>query len=177
MADSHWAAAYINKMAEQGIINGKTANSFAPNDAITRAEFAAILSRMSGEELPAADNTFTDVNANAWYAGNVAWAVKAGITNGMTASTFAPEAKISRQEMAVMIMRYVEHKEKTLAENTQPVTFADNAAIASYAKDAVSAMQKAGIISGKENNMFAPAANATRAEAAKMLGMLLEQLN
>lgn len=178
VASDHWAAVYINKLADDGIINGKTVDTFAPNDAITRAEFTAILSRMSGEILPAAASVaFTDVANDAWYAQNVAWAVNTGITNGISETKFAPNAQISRQEMAVMIIRYVEYQDKALQKNAEALTFADNAQIAAYAKEAVSVMQQAGIISGKGNNMFAPLDNATRAEAAKMLGMLLEQVN
>lgn len=175
--NNHWAAQYINAMVNKGILNGKTANVFAPNDPITRAEFAAILSRMSGEELPVGNSIFGDVSANAWYAENVAWAVNAGITNGVSEKNFAPNDKITRQEMVVMIMRYTEHMNKTLKLQNEPIVFADNAKIAVYAKDAVNALQQAGVIGGKGNNIFAPADNATRAEAAKMLGVLETAFN
>ena len=174
---TYWAASYIKDLTDKKILNGKSETAFAPEDNITRAEFAAILSRMSGDELPAADGTFTDVANDAWYAANVAWAVKAGITQGVSATEFAPNANITRQDMAVMIERYAAYKAYSFTEKNESVSFADENEIAEYAKNAVSTMQKAGIISGMGDGRFAPAEFATRAQAAKMLGMLLSDMS
>ena len=76
--------------------------------------------------------------------------------------------------MAVMISRYASYKGITLPEKNAPITFNDSGAIASWAADAVSAMQKAGIINGKPGNIFDPTGNATRAEAAKMISVFLK---
>lgn len=76
---------------------------------------------------------------------------------------------VTRQDMAVMIMRAVEYTGKTVEEVNAAVTFDDAADIASYAADAVASLQKGGIINGMTETTFAPQANATRAQAAKML--------
>ena len=175
--ESHWAAAYIKVLADKKLINGKSETEFAPEDNITRAEFAAILSRMSGDDLPAAESNFTDVANDAWYAANVTWAVTAGVVKGVSETEFAPDANITRQDMAVMIERYAAYKAYTFAAENEVERFADENEIAEYAKNAVSTMQQAGIISGMGDNTFAPLLFATRAQAAKMLGVLLVDMD
>jgi len=167
--DSHWAKSYIYDLLSKRIITGKSDTIFAPNDTITRAEFATILARVSGDALPAASGKFSDVSAGSWYAQYVEWAVRTGVTQGMNALSFAPNHNISREDMATMIMRYAAYKKIMLPQETSGITFADDTQIAAYAKESVTAMQKAGIVSGRGNNKFEPKGTATRAETAKMI--------
>ena len=132
---------------------------------------------MSGDDLPAAESNFTDVANDAWYAANVTWAVTAGVVKGVSETEFAPDANITRQDMAVMIERYAAYKAYTFAAENEAERFADENEIAEYAKNAVSTMQQAGIISGMGDNTFAPLLFATRAQAAKMLGVLLVDMD
>ncbi|ATW25590.1 S-layer homology domain-containing protein [Candidatus Formimonas warabiya] len=173
----HWAAESIDYLVEKGIINGKTATTFAPDDNITRAEFVKILAGIAGiDTTKYSTSSFGDVAANAWFASYVAWAGEAGVSQGADGK-FNPNAPITRQEMAAMIARFVEDVAgATLPSVNEAVTFADNGRIAGYAADAVAMMQKAGIINGKGSNQFAPLDNATRAEAAKMLASLMKIL-
>ena len=82
---------------------------------------------------------------------------------------FAPNANISRQDLAVILARYADVMGITLPESEAAIAFADKSDIASYASAAVTAMQKAGIINGKPGNVFDPQGIATRAEVAAML--------
>ncbi|MDR2713011.1 MAG: S-layer homology domain-containing protein [Clostridiales bacterium] len=84
---------------------------------------------------------------------------------------FSPNRSISRQEIAALLGRYLSYKQVTLIEYNQPQSFSDEQQIAEYAKDFVSAMQKADIINGYPDGSFKPLANATRAEAAKMIAI------
>ncbi len=174
VADTHWAKEYIYYLAEKGIIKGKTENTFAPEDSITRAEFAALLARISGDDMLNASSKFVDVNESAWYAPSVAWAVNAGITLGTSENTFSPDNMITRQDMAVMIFRYAKYKSFRLPADFPAKTFLDDIEIRGSAKNAVSAMQQAGIISGRDDNIFAPNDKATRAETVKMLNVLIQ---
>ena len=126
---------------------------------------------MSDEELPAYTGPFTDVKPDAYYAGVIAWGIETGITKGTSDTTFSPNRSISRQEIATLLGRYLAYKEVTLKDYNQPQSFTDELQIADYAKDFVSAMQKADIVSGYPDGSFKPLANATRAEAAKMLAI------
>jgi len=173
---SGWSEPYINYLADRGIVNGKGENIFAPNDNLNRAELAAILARIDGGVLSGSNNGFSDVPADAWYALAVSWGSNSGIIQGEN-GRFLPGQNITRQDMAVMIYRYVVNVAKIQFPETNPaVTFADEEDIADYAREAVSAMQQAGILNGKGNNRFAPQEPATRAEAAKMLAILMQIL-
>ncbi len=176
VSDTHWAKEYIYYLAERGFIKGRSETAFAPEDSITRAEFVALLARISGEEMPAAGNKFIDIDKTVWHSKNIEWAVNAGITTGISENTFSPADRITRQDMAVMIFRYAAYKRFSLPADIQAKTFADQTQVRGYARDAVSAMQRAGIISGRENDMFAPLDKATRAEASKMLTVLVQMM-
>lgn len=173
---SGWAKEYIDYLADKGIVNGKTATEFAPNDSVTRAEFVKIIAGIAGADVSkAADASFDDVASGAWYTPYVLWAAENGIVTGNDGK-FNPSSKITRQDMAVIITRYLDKLSgKKLDSVNDKVDFADGSQISSYASDAVSVMQQAGIISGKGNNTFAPKDNATRAEACKMLALVMQK--
>ena len=168
----HWAYIFVEYLAELKFVNGKTDTTYAPSDTITRGEFITILARMSGESLPEYSGQFTDVAASAFYAQPVAWGFASGIVKGTSDTTFSPNNKISRQDIAAMISRYAEYKDYTFSEVNEAIEFTDAASIAVYAADAVSAMQRASIINGYDDGSFRPRGNATRAESAKMLALV-----
>ncbi|MDR2713570.1 MAG: S-layer homology domain-containing protein [Clostridiales bacterium] len=166
---THWAYQYVEYLARRDFVKGKSTDLFAPDDPITRAEFITVLARMNSEELPAYTGLLTDVKPDSYYAGAVAWGIKTGVTKGTSDTTFTPNRSISRQEIATLLGRYLTYKGITLIDYNQPQSFTDELQIADYAKDFVSTMQKADIINGYPDGSFKPQANATRAEAAKML--------
>ena len=177
VSDDSWYAEYVGALAAEGIVNGKTQTEFAPDDAITRAEFVKIIAGIAGADVSAAaGGSFSDVASGSWYAPYVAWAAENGIVTG-SGGKFSPNSQITRQDMAVMIMRYVNQVSGgELDLVNEPAAFADEEQISSYAAEAVSVMQQAGIISGRGGNNFAPKDSATRAEACKMLYMVMEQI-
>ncbi|MGN0162514.1 MAG: S-layer homology domain-containing protein [Candidatus Ornithomonoglobus sp.] len=164
-----WAVEPVLKLNGLGIVNGISDTEFAPGRSITRAEFAAIL--MRGFDLidENAECGFADVKTGDWYYSAVASAYKLGIVNGISDTAFGSSANISRQDMAVMIMRLLDKLEIKLDKVNEYEKFADDADIADYAKDAVAALYEAGIIDGVGDNRFAPAGTANRAAAAKVL--------
>ena len=177
VAADAWYAEYVSYLAGKGIVNGKTADTFAPDAQITRAEFIKIIAGVAGADVSGKSSSrFSDVASDAWYAPYVAWGVENGIINGTSETTFHPNGNISRQDMATMIKRYTDFAKFTLPADTAAVNFTDSAQISSYAADAVKAMQQAGIINGKGGNTFAPKDNATRAEACKMLTVLMKMM-
>ena len=172
-----WYAEYVSYLAGKGIVNGKTENTFAPDAQITRAEFVKIIAGVAGADVSgSAASGFSDVASDAWYAPYVAWGVKNGIINGTSATTFNPNGNITREDMATIIKRYTDFAKFTLPTDTAAADFSDSAQISSYAADAVKAMRQANIINGKGDNTFAPKDNATRAEACKMLTVLMKMM-
>lgn len=164
-----WAEADINYLVEQNIVNGNPDGTFLPNAGITRAEAVAMLVRgfdiaESNSELPFADAV------NHWGKSYIAAAFKAGIVKGTDATHFAPDARITREEFAAMVVRVG----NLSLENKQPVVFTDAAKISAWAKESVDIAGANGIIGGYPDGSFAPQNNVTRAEACHMIVNLLK---
>ena len=166
----HWAADNILFAASRGLLSGTSDTTFSPDTGMTRGMFVTALGRLAGIN-PDSYQTgkFTDVKADAYYAPYVNWAAQNGIMEGVTATTFAPDTNINREQMAVIMANYAKKLGYDLPKTLRAVTFADNAQISSWAKDAVKAMQQVGILAGKANNCFDPKGTATRAEVATVL--------
>lgn len=166
---------------QNGIFKGTSATAFSPKENITRGQFVTILGRYAGiEDTPAGTTVstkFTDVKGGAYYASHVAWAVEKGIVFGVSATSFEPEANISREDMATMIYRFAEAMDIDLPDgDVDSVTdelFADDDDIATYAKAAVYSMKATEIIKGVGNNKFAPDEASERAEAAAIIHRLM----
>jgi len=171
----HWAADNILFVASRGLLSGTSDTTFSPNTGMTRGMFVTALGRLAGIN-PDSYKTgkFTDVKADAYYAPYVNWAAQTGIVEGVTAITFAPDTNINREMMAVIMANYAKKLGYDLPRTLKAVTFADNANISSWAKDAVRAMQQAGILAGKNGNKFDPKGTATRAEVATVLRRFVE---
>jgi hypothetical protein len=158
--------AYIN-----GLMTGTSATAFSPDTAMTRAMLVTVLYRLAVGDgvLDVPSPGFIDVPPGQWYTDAVAWAHSAGIVSGIGDNKFAPDAKIARQDLAVMLARYADAMETALPATRAAAAFADAGDVAGYAKDATDALYRAGIVSGKPGNLFDPRGPATRAEVAAML--------
>ena len=164
MAGYEWASEAVEALKDMGAINGKTDSAFAPADYVTREEFIKMFVSLFGEVDSDASADFADVDSSAWYYSYVASALKAGIVNGVGDGRFGVGQNISRQDIAVIAFRAL-----AIAKGENEVSFDDFDSVADYAKDAVDALSSQGIINGMGDGSFAPNANATRAQAAKIL--------
>ena len=175
---SRWSATYINKLASLGIINGTGGGYFEPTLYVTREEFVKMLAGVAGANVNGyTSSRFPDVSLSRWSAPYIAWAADRGITTGTDGGNFAPTMRITREEMATMIYRYVQSSGKTLPAKNAPVIFADANLISGWAQTPVSVMQQAGIIDGNVTNgryTFDPKVSASREECAKMLAVLYD---
>lgn len=180
---NHWGKDYIEYLAARDVLDGMTKTTFAPNNSITRAQFVQILANLSGDDLNSYEkgtpSSFHDIPKNAWYSKAVAWACDKEVVKGISRKdgslSFDPNARISRQDMAVMIARYTEKiGGYELLTLNAPLTFSDESQISGYAKDAVLQLQRAGLLNGKADGVFAPKDDTTRAESAKMISILIE---
>jgi len=167
---SYWAYQYIMSLVERGILNGVSATQFAPDYNVTREQFARMLVLALDIYDANATANFPDLATNHWAYTSVASAVNAGIILGHYDGTFGTGNNITRQEMAVMVTRAIEN----LPQINATQAFIDNADIALWAADAVSAMQQAGIINGFEDGTFRSLDNATRAQAARIIWGMFE---
>lgn len=166
---SHWAKASIEEAVSLGFVSGYNDGTFRPNAQITRAEFTVMLSKALQLDGNYTLN-FTDAkNVPAWAKTYVGQAVQAGIISGYKDDTFRPSQNITRAELAVMIQRAAG---TTPDANAQP-SFKDNSSIPSWAIPSVAYAVNNGLMNGRGNNLFAPNANATRAEAVTLILNLL----
>jgi hypothetical protein len=168
----------IEALAARGIINGADPNTYEPERSMTRAEFAAIVVRALGLN-PTAETIFIDVAENSWYAGYVGTAYKYGIVSGTSASTFSPEATITREEAAVMTARAAGLCGLEIAMNDQAIhdvltRFADYTTSSDWARPSLAFCYRQGILS-PEDAAIQPGIAITRAEIAVMLYRLLGQ--
>lgn len=173
--EGHWAKDDILFVASRKLLSGTGNNQFSPNTGMTRGMFVTALGRLSGVDPAQYKNTkFSDVAETAYYAPYVAWAAEKGIVNGVTDTTFVPDTNISREQMAVIMYNYAKTIGYTVPKTCEAVTFADNGSIESWAKEAVKAMQMAGVLNGKDGSNFDPKASATRAEVSAVLRRFVE---
>ncbi|MFJ5621775.1 bifunctional 2',3'-cyclic-nucleotide 2'-phosphodiesterase/3'-nucleotidase [Peribacillus loiseleuriae] len=167
---NHWAGEYINSLAKQGIIKGKTPTTFDPNGNVTRGQFASLLVRTLGLTAKASA-PFKDVSGE--LAKEVAAAFEAGITSGTTSTTFDPNKPISRSQMATMLIRAYEVKNGKVTNGKQ-TQFTDVGALTTETKAAIQKAFKLELIQGYGKE-FKPADNATRAQAAKVVYLLINK--
>lgn len=168
-----WAQNAIEGLTAREAVNGVGNGSFNPDGSVTRSEFVAMLTRLFDLADKQADTSFTDVVPGAWYYDAIAAAQKLGIVNGKADGNFGINEKISRQDMAVMIYRASQLRQISLPANSAP-SFNDQAVIADYARNAVTAVQSAGIVNGVRGGNFAPYDLLTRAQAATVLYRLYQ---
>ncbi|MNW34922.1 Endo-1,4-beta-xylanase A precursor [compost metagenome] len=171
---NHWSRADVELMASKLVIQGVTDTDFKPQSQITRAEFAAMLTRALG--LSETDEVqFTDVKSTDWFAGAVGAASKAGMVEGFENGAFQPNAGITREQMAVMISRAMNVAGQSVTvDQADLARFKDSGAISGWAKEAVAQSINTSILNGMTDNSFVPQAQATRAEAAVVLKRMLQ---
>ena len=147
---------------DKGVTNGLSDTMFGPYESCTRAQIVTFLWRAAGSPEPKAMSSFTDVPASAYYAKAVAWAVENGITNGMTETTFAPNATCTRGQSVTFLYRAL----KGTASGS--ANFTDVKSDAFYA-DAINWAVANNVTNGTSNTTFSPNADCTRAEIVTFL--------
>ncbi len=169
VSETHWAYNYISDLAIKKVLTGISENIYMPEKNVTRAEFACALAKALKIETASHSGTFSDVNLSDWYTPYVEAIYKKGIANGFEDATFRPDENITREQLCVMVANAI------ILSDDMTLSFADSADISDWAKDSVSKMVKAGIVNGRDGNVFAPKALATRAEMAKIISLMLKE--
>lgn len=165
-SDSSYTA--VMYLAEKGIISGKGNSLFCPNDTLKREELAKIITNAFGLDLSENAPVFKDVPAGVWYADCVRTVAQHELMKGISTDEFGSGYDISRQDLAVILKRFLERKGVELRLNNS-ILFADASEIADYAKEAVEVLAAVGIMKDKEKNCFAPDESATRAETVEAI--------
>ena len=165
---SDWFYEDVAYVYENGLMNGMGEGQFGPQGTTTRGMIVTILYRQAGS--PAASgNPFADVDPGQYYAQPIAWAASHGIVNGISATTFAPDDPITREQMATILYRYARYQGEDVSDQGNLSAFADADTISAYAKQAMAWANGAGLINGVENNRLNPTGQAFRSQVAAIL--------
>lgn len=168
---SDWFYDAVIYVQQHGLFDGTGNGYFSPNNKMTRAMFVTVLGRMAAVDIKSyATSVFSDVEAAAWYAPYVQWAVESGLTSGVGNNKFAPHATLTKEQMATFMVRFFDTFEIPYPPNSSIVSKPkDLADVAPWAADAVITLWRAGLINGDSYGNFNPLSNATRAIAAAFL--------
>ncbi|MBM6927631.1 S-layer homology domain-containing protein, partial [Pseudoflavonifractor phocaeensis] len=134
---NNWFAGAVEYVVNNGLFSGVSDTSFAPNEPVTRGMLVTVLWRAAGEPSASA-SAFADVPADAWYARAVAWANANGIVQGYDASTFAPDDRITREQLAAIFQRYAGFKGMETSGRGDLSQFGDTGALSNWAQEGVS---------------------------------------
>lgn len=164
-----WFYNDVKYVYEKGMMAGTAADVFAPNATTTRAMIVTILYRLEGSPAVTGTSAFVDVPAGQWYTDAVNWAAANQIVNGTSATTFAPNDSITREQMAAILYRYAQYKGYDVTKKADLSGYSDNGQVSAYAKDALAWANAAKLINGVTNTTLAPQGNATRAQVSAIL--------
>ena len=168
-----WYYSYLAKLKKKDIIQGAENNMFYPNNYVTREEFVKMIVVGAGIDLAESDNSFNDVDSSDWFAPYVYAAKSNGIVNGIETGRFGVGNPISRQDMSVIIYNLIKISADISKDSAK---FTDDMNISDYALDAVYTMKALGVINGYDDGSFNPYGQLTRAEAAKVIAMVIDMI-
>ena len=174
--EGDWFYENVGYVYENGLMNGVSETLFEPNGTVTRGMIVTILHRLEGEPESDYDMLFTDVAEQQWYTGAVRWAAGEGIVTGVSATEFAPDDPITREQFAAILWRYAQSKGYDVSASADLTGFLDYGQISEYALPALQWAVGAGVMSGRGDGILAPQGTATRAEAAAMLMRFAENV-
>ncbi len=166
-----WYHDGVHFVLENGILNGVSDQTFAPNGSASRAMIVTMLWRMEGEPRSDYAMEFTDVPDGVWYTEAVRWAAAKGIVGGYSADFFGPDDSVSREQLAVILWRYAWYKGIDAAPEYKVNlgVFIDAERVSYWASEGVQWAVDLGLLTGVGNEKLSPETNASRAQVATIL--------
>ena len=171
VSDHAWYGDAVNYVQQRGWMAGVSSTQFSPNAKLTRGMFVTVLSRFAEAETENLSPAFKDTRAGNYYTNAAAWAAENGIVSGVGGNNFYPSGKISRQDLCVMLYRFMQYMEYDF-DALYETEFNDFSSISAYAQEAVKYCASVGLVAGYSDGSFHPKATATRAQAAVILTAL-----
>lgn len=173
---NHWVYQTLKALSAKHIVNGVTDTEFRPSGKTTRAEFAALLVRGLALKPSGTAPAFEDVSASAWYANDVAAAYSAGLIQGLSDTKFAPNAGITREQMAAMLVRaYAYMTQQSVSADDKLQAYSDREAVSAWARTEVNQAIALGLMQGKKRGVFDPSSSVVRAETSQALFNLISK--
>ena len=166
-----WAANSVDFMYMNDIIKGnntKNPKLFGPGAKMTRAMLVTVLYRLEGEPTVTGRSSFTDVRSGAYYEKSVIWAAANGIVTGTDSTSFSPDAKVTREQLAAILYRYAQYRKLDTDASAKLNSFTDADSVSAYASEALGWAVSEGLINGASGKLM-PKGDATRAQVAAIL--------
>ena len=168
--EGYWAYDAIRYVYGEGLMAGTSGSTFNPEGATTRGQIVTILWRLAGNPVVNYLMDYSDVDPAAYYAEAIRWATSEGIVGGYGGGLFGPDDAITREQMAVMLWRYVQHTGYDTTQGGMAIReYTDYEQISDFALEALDWAVSAGIISGTSTTTLSPSGSATRAQVAVIL--------
>ena len=171
-----WFYESVMYAVQKELLTGTSETNFSPNSPVTRAMLVTVLHRLEDKPVSAVAKQFTDVSDGEWYTEAVKWSSEKDIVKGITEIEFKPQNNITREQLAVMLYRYVKVKNLDTEVKGNIEAFVDKEKISSYAEEAIKWSVGKCLISGKGNGTLDPSGNATRAEVSAILQRFVENI-
>jgi len=166
--ESDWFYDDVVFAYENGLFSGTSDTTFSPNTSMTRAMLVTVLYRLEGQPTVNGRSGFSDVTFNSYYEDAVTWAADNGIVNGISASTFSPNANVTREQMAAILYRYAQYKKYNTAASSSLNSFSDHTSVSGYAVASLQWSVAEKLVNGSAGKLM-PTGNATRAQVAAIL--------
>lgn len=168
VSTSDWFYDDVAFVYENGLFSGTDSRSFSPNASMTRAMLVTVLYRLEGEPTVTGRSSFTDVRSGAYYEKAVIWAAANGIVTGTDSTSFSPDAKVTREQLAAILYRYAQYRKLDTDASAKLNSFTDADSVSAYASEAFGWAVSEGLINGASGKLM-PKGDATRAQVAAIL--------
>lgn len=168
VSTSDWFYDDVAFVYENGLFSGTDSRSFSPNASMTRAMLVTVLYRLEGEPTVTGRSSFTDVRSGAYYEKAVIWAAANGIVTGTDSTSFSPDAKVTREQLAAILYRYAQYRKLDTDASAKLNSFTDADSVSAYASEALGWAVSESLINGASGKLM-PKGDATRAQVAAIL--------
>lgn len=168
VSTSDWFYDDVAFVYKNGLFSGTDSRSFSPNASMTRAMLVTVLYRLEGEPTVTGRSSFTDVRFGAYYEKSVIWAAANGIVTGTDSTSFSPDAKVTREQLAAILYRYAQYRKLDTDASAKLNSFTDADSVSAYASEALGWAVSEGLINGASGKLM-PKGDATRAQVAAIL--------
>lgn len=175
VSTSDWFYDDVAFVYENGLFSGTDSRSFSPNASMTRAMLVTVLYRLEGESTVTGRSSFTDVRSGAYYEKAVIWAAANGIVTGTDSTSFSPDAKVTREQLAAILYRYAQYRKLDTDASAKLNSFTDADSVSAYASEALGWAVSEGLINGASGKLM-PKGDATRAQVAAILHRLVKNV-
>ena len=175
VSTSDWFYDDVKFVYENGLFSGTDSRSFSPSASMTRAMLVTVLYRLEGEPAVAGRSSFADVRSGAYYEKAVIWAAANGIVTGTSSTSFSPDAKITREQLAAILYRYAQYKKLDTSASEKLSSFSDAGEMSGYANAALGWAVAERLVNGASGKLM-PKGYAARAQVAAIFHRFVENV-